>query len=83
MAAKLPNLTEHLEKCDIDLATVTLNWFLALFFDAVPFQVTFYLCMFYISQPQFLHFLHRTTNLYSLQILTEVTCKVRQDTVET
>uniref|UniRef100_A0A914W7I3 Rab-GAP TBC domain-containing protein n=1 Tax=Plectus sambesii TaxID=2011161 RepID=A0A914W7I3_9BILA len=39
VAHMLPGLAEHLEKCDIDLATVTLNWFLALFFDAVPFQL--------------------------------------------
>ncbi|CAD5234909.1 unnamed protein product [Bursaphelenchus xylophilus] len=35
---KFPKLSKHLEECDIDLTTVTLNWFLALFFDAVPFQ---------------------------------------------
>lgn len=39
VARRLPNLAAHLERCDIDLATVTLNWFLALFYDAVPFQV--------------------------------------------
>ncbi len=38
---KLPRLAEHLNRSDIDLATVTLNWFLALFFDAVPFQVSY------------------------------------------
>ncbi|KAI6226948.1 Rab-GAP TBC domain-containing protein [Aphelenchoides besseyi] len=35
---KYPKLAKHLEECDIDLTTVTLNWFIALFFDAVPFQ---------------------------------------------
>uniref|UniRef100_T1J8X5 TBC1 domain family member 2B n=1 Tax=Strigamia maritima TaxID=126957 RepID=T1J8X5_STRMM len=35
---KLPKLSEHLEKHDIELCTVTLNWFLALFFDCVPFR---------------------------------------------
>lgn len=37
---KFPKLSKHLDECDIDLTTVTLNWFLALFFDAVPFQVS-------------------------------------------
>ncbi|KAL7073941.1 hypothetical protein ACQ4LE_006227, partial [Meloidogyne hapla] len=35
---KFPQLAEHLDECEIDLTTVTLNWFIALFFDAVPFQ---------------------------------------------
>uniref|UniRef100_A0A1I8ARL1 Rab-GAP TBC domain-containing protein n=1 Tax=Steinernema glaseri TaxID=37863 RepID=A0A1I8ARL1_9BILA len=35
---KFPKLARHLDMCDIDLTTVTLNWFLALFFDAVPFM---------------------------------------------
>ncbi|CEF63256.1 Rab-GTPase-TBC domain and Pleckstrin homology domain and Pleckstrin homology-like domain-containing protein [Strongyloides ratti] len=35
---KLPKLAQHLEAYDIDLTTVTLNWFLTLFYDAVPFQ---------------------------------------------
>uniref|UniRef100_A0A0N4ZSN6 PH domain-containing protein n=1 Tax=Parastrongyloides trichosuri TaxID=131310 RepID=A0A0N4ZSN6_PARTI len=35
---KLPKLAQHLEMFDIDLTTVTLNWFLTLFYDAVPFQ---------------------------------------------
>ncbi|KAK3601021.1 hypothetical protein CHS0354_008131 [Potamilus streckersoni] len=35
---KLPSLWHHLENIDIELATITLNWFLAVFFDAVPFQ---------------------------------------------
>nr|KAG5699833.1 hypothetical protein BaRGS_034607 [Batillaria attramentaria] len=33
----LPNLARHLEAIDIEISTVTLNWFLAIFFDAVPF----------------------------------------------
>lgn len=35
---KLPALYQHLESIDIELSTITLNWFLAVFFDAVPFQ---------------------------------------------
>ncbi|XP_060562937.1 uncharacterized protein LOC132722444 [Ruditapes philippinarum] len=35
---KLPALYHHLEGIDIELSTITLNWFLAVFFDAVPFQ---------------------------------------------
>ncbi|VDK86941.1 unnamed protein product, partial [Litomosoides sigmodontis] len=38
VARRLPRLAAHLDRCGIDLATVTLNWFLALFYDAVPFQ---------------------------------------------
>jgi hypothetical protein len=37
---KLPALYHHLEGIDIELSTITLNWFLAVFFDAVPFQVS-------------------------------------------
>ena len=39
LAEKLPNLSRHLDSIDIEISTVTLNWFLAIFFDAVPFQV--------------------------------------------
>ncbi|XP_019929607.3 uncharacterized protein [Magallana gigas] len=38
LAEKLPALSSHLESIDIEISTVTLNWFLAIFFDAVPFQ---------------------------------------------
>ncbi|KAI8518093.1 hypothetical protein Bbelb_041100 [Branchiostoma belcheri] len=34
----MPHLQEHLELLGILLSTVTLNWFLALFFDSVPFE---------------------------------------------
>ncbi|XP_076315442.1 uncharacterized protein LOC143227975 [Tachypleus tridentatus] len=36
---KLPKLHNHLESNDIEISTITLNWFLAVFFDAVPFEV--------------------------------------------
>ncbi|KAL1440823.1 hypothetical protein MTO96_009122 [Rhipicephalus appendiculatus] len=36
---KLPRLHRHLAQLDIELCTVTLNWFLAIFFDSVPFEV--------------------------------------------
>ncbi|GAB1597315.1 uncharacterized protein LOC115223623 [Argonauta hians] len=36
--AILPNLADHLEKRDIELSTITLTWFMAIFFDSVPFQ---------------------------------------------
>ena len=39
---KLPGLYRHLDDLDIEISTVTLNWFLALFFNAVPFEVRFY-----------------------------------------
>ncbi|CAG9534604.1 unnamed protein product [Cercopithifilaria johnstoni] len=38
VARRLPRLAAHLDQCGIDLATVTLNWFLAVFYGAVPFQ---------------------------------------------
>ncbi|XP_064458637.1 TBC1 domain family member 2A-like [Ornithodoros turicata] len=34
----LPRLHHHLAHLDIELCTVTLNWFLAIFFDSVPFE---------------------------------------------
>lgn len=37
---KLPRLHRHLALLDIELCTVTLNWFLAIFFDSVPFEVS-------------------------------------------
>lgn len=40
LAHRLPQLYGHLEAIDIELSTVTLNWFLAIFFDAVPFMVS-------------------------------------------
>jgi len=39
MSRKLPDVFRHLETIDIELSTISLNWFLAMFFDAVPFQV--------------------------------------------
>ena len=36
---KLPNVRRLLDNIDIELSTISLNWFLAMFFDAVPFQV--------------------------------------------
>ncbi|XP_077986905.1 uncharacterized protein LOC144441221 [Glandiceps talaboti] len=35
---KLPLLHTHISSVDIDLSTITLNWFLAIFFDSVPFE---------------------------------------------
>ena len=40
MKVKLPDLYKHLDSFDIDISTVTLNWFLAIFFEAVPFEVS-------------------------------------------
>lgn len=37
---KLPKLYHHLEDIDIEISTVTLNWFMAIFFEAVPFEVS-------------------------------------------
>uniref|UniRef100_A0A8R1I0P0 Rab-GAP TBC domain-containing protein n=1 Tax=Caenorhabditis japonica TaxID=281687 RepID=A0A8R1I0P0_CAEJA len=33
-----PKIMKHLQSLDIDVASFTLNWFIALFFDAVPFN---------------------------------------------
>ncbi|XP_015922464.2 uncharacterized protein [Parasteatoda tepidariorum] len=35
---KMPLLWQHFSQLDIELCTVTLNWFLAIFFDCVPFE---------------------------------------------
>jgi hypothetical protein len=39
--SKLTELDEHFRSMDIDLSTITLNWFMSIFFDAVPFEVRF------------------------------------------
>lgn len=36
---KLPDLHKHLENLDIDMSSITLNWFLSIFIDSVPFEV--------------------------------------------
>ncbi|CAH8429070.1 unnamed protein product [Heterobilharzia americana] len=35
---KLPRLSNHLKRMGIDISAVTLNWFLAIFYDSVPFE---------------------------------------------
>ncbi|CAH8430342.1 unnamed protein product [Schistosoma bovis] len=35
---KLPRLSSHLKRLGIDISAVTLNWFLAVFYDSVPFE---------------------------------------------
>ncbi|GBM56262.1 TBC1 domain family member 2B [Araneus ventricosus] len=37
---KLPKISAHLAALDIELSTVTLNWFLSLFIDSVPIEVS-------------------------------------------
>ncbi|VDQ10369.1 unnamed protein product [Trichobilharzia regenti] len=37
---KLPRLSNHLKRMGIDISAVTLNWFLAVFYDSVPFEVS-------------------------------------------
>jgi len=39
ISKNLPTVYRHLESIDIELSTISINWFLAMFFDAVPFQV--------------------------------------------
>ncbi|CAL8083326.1 unnamed protein product [Calicophoron daubneyi] len=38
LSSKLPRLAEHIQRMDIDISAITLNWFLALFYDSVPFE---------------------------------------------
>ncbi|CAD6187264.1 unnamed protein product [Caenorhabditis auriculariae] len=38
LEAQHPRITRHLNSLDIDVASISLNWFIALFFDAVPFN---------------------------------------------
>ena len=45
MKVKMPDLHACLDDIDIEVSTVTLNWFLAIFFDAVPFEVSDFLMM--------------------------------------
>ncbi|VEL28542.1 unnamed protein product [Protopolystoma xenopodis] len=37
---KLPNLAEHLNKMNVDISTITLNWFIAIFIEALTFDVS-------------------------------------------
>ena len=39
IGVKLPDVRRHLDGIDVELSTISINWFLAMFFDAVPFQV--------------------------------------------
>ncbi len=38
---KLPDLYQHFQSIDIELSTITLNWFIAIFIDAIPFDVSY------------------------------------------
>ena len=40
MAEKLPRLNAHLQQYSIDVTLVTFNWFLTLFVDALPTEVS-------------------------------------------
>ena len=40
LATRLPELHKHLQDRDVFISTITLNWFLAIFIDAMPFQVS-------------------------------------------
>ena len=40
VAEKLPILSEHLELNGIDVTVVTFNWFLTIFIDALPTEVS-------------------------------------------
>ncbi len=36
---KVPELVTHFQQFDFDLSSMTLNWFLPLFFDSLPIEV--------------------------------------------
>ena len=40
MAEKLPQLNAHLQEYSIDVTLVTFNWFLTLYIDALPTEVS-------------------------------------------
>jgi hypothetical protein len=40
--SKMSDLYAHLESIEIDLSSITLNWFLAIFIDCVPFEVSIF-----------------------------------------
>ncbi|XP_028405007.1 TBC1 domain family member 2B-like isoform X2 [Dendronephthya gigantea] len=39
LAEKIPKVTDHLDKLNIDLSLVTFNWFLTAFVDSVPIEI--------------------------------------------
>ncbi len=39
LKSKIPDLYQHFKSLDIDPSSMTLNWFMALFVDSVPFEV--------------------------------------------
>ena len=40
LGEKLPHLQHHLDDIGIEMCSFTLNWFLAIFFEVVPFSVS-------------------------------------------
>jgi TBC1 domain family member 2B len=47
---KLPIVFTHLSSIDVELSTICLNWFLAVFYDVVPFQVKFHVRLFTMNE---------------------------------
>ncbi|KAF6779443.1 hypothetical protein AHF37_01008 [Paragonimus kellicotti] len=43
LSSKLPKLFAHIQKMEIDISAITLNWFLAIFYDSVPFEVSLFM----------------------------------------
>jgi hypothetical protein len=37
---KFPKLYEHFQSIDIEFTSISLNWFITIFIDAVPFEVS-------------------------------------------
>ncbi|OON14642.1 hypothetical protein X801_09560 [Opisthorchis viverrini] len=61
LASKLPQLAEHIQRMEIDISAITLNWFLAIFYDSVPFEPTKWttsLCFSPYERPDFVHIFH-------------------------
>ena len=40
LSEKLPERTDHYSDCDISLTNVTFHWFLCLFINVLPLEVT-------------------------------------------
>ena len=47
LTEKLPDLADHFDICDISLTHLTFHWFLCLFINVLPIEVTEYIwCLF-------------------------------------
>lgn len=49
LTEKLPELADHFDICDISLTHLTFHWFLCLFINVLPIEVTEYIWCFFSS----------------------------------